>query len=122
MVIKFIDVDQNTYQIEDFQNELKVLHDLNKFKFSGFSKLIDIGVTNNRDIQYLFKNSVHFIIMEKLGISISEIFKINHKYLRQIDILKLGIQLIKNVQRLHQIGYVHLDLKPDNFMLDVTKK
>jgi serine/threonine protein kinase len=36
--------------------------------------------------------------------------------LKKSDILKLGIQLIKSIRQLHSLGFVHLDLKPDNIM------
>lgn len=56
--------------------------------------------------------------MEKLEIPLSEVFYANHSYFQKVDILKLGIQMVKNVRELHSIGYVHLDLKLDNLMFD----
>ena len=44
------------------------------------------------------------------------IFSLNKKLLKKSDILKLGIQLIKSIRQLHSLGFVHLDIKPDNIM------
>jgi serine/threonine protein kinase len=38
-----------------------------------------------------------------------------------IDLLKLGISLVKLVERLHDIGIVHLDIKPDNIVVSQEK-
>ena len=34
-----------------------------------------------------------------------------------VDVLKLGLRLIKIVEELHEIGIVHLDIKPDNILI-----
>ena len=46
-----------------------------------------------------------------------KIFHSNNKLLKKSDILKIGIQLIKSIRQLHSLGYVHLDIKPDNIMV-----
>ena len=48
--------------------------------------------------------------------TMESIFQLNKKMLKKSDILKLGIQLIKSIRQLHSLGYVHLDIKPDNIM------
>ena len=37
--------------------------------------------------------------------------------MRKIDVLKIGIQMIKQVEQLHKLGYLHLDIKLDNILL-----
>ena len=39
-----------------------------------------------------------------------------------MDVLKLGIQMIKNIEGLHTLGYVHRDIKPDNILVELDKK
>ena len=49
--------------------------------------------------------------------TLDDIFLENVGYLKVIDILKLGIQLVKNIRNLHNSGHLHLDIKPDNVMV-----
>ena len=53
-----------------------------------------------------------------MGSTVTDIFEYNRKGLKVIDILKIGVSLMKSVRKLHGIGFVHLDLKPDNMMFD----
>lgn len=45
----------------------------------------------------------------------------SRRRLRKADVLKIGIQLLKAIQRLHDIGYLHLDIKPDNMLIEPGK-
>ena len=92
--------------------------DLDFFKLDGFSELIDSGQVKEHQIDGLFSSETYFIVVEKLTTTVTDLFERNDMYFKKIDILKLGIQLVKKIRKLHEIGYVHLDLKPDNFMFN----
>jgi serine/threonine protein kinase len=64
----------------------------------------------------------YFIVQEKYGSNLAAIYSLNNKNLKQTDILKLGIQLIKNIQKLHEIGYLHTDIKPESLVLEKDQK
>ena len=55
--------------------------------------------------------------IKKLGISLKQILEFQELDITNVDILKLGLRLIKIVEQLHQIGIVHLDIKPDNILI-----
>lgn len=38
--------------------------------------------------------------------------------LNKSEIMNLGIQLLERVRELHNLGFVHLDIKPSNIMAD----
>ena len=61
------------------------------------------------------------MVLERLEVTVSDLFRMNTSHFKKIDILKLGIQLVKNIRGLHDTGHVHLDLKPDNMMFDTPK-
>lgn len=58
------------------------------------------------------------MVLERLEVTVTKLFDMNNRYFQKVDILKMGIQLVKSIRNLHDIGYVHLDLKPDNMMFD----
>ena len=60
--------------------------------------------------------------MKKLGKELSSMFFRQKKKMKKIDILKLGIQLIKIVESFHSLGYIHRDIKPDNILLEHGKE
>ena len=39
-----------------------------------------------------------------------------------MDVLKFGLQMIKIIEKFHMLGYVHRDIKPDNILIEPTKK
>lgn len=86
----------------DQERELQTLRIMSGER--GFPKLIDWG--NN------------FTVQQRLGVTMMQIYKQHNKNLRKVDIIKVGIQLLKIVEKLHERGILHLDIKLDNIMTD----
>ena len=58
-----------------------------------------------------------FIIQQKLGSDLEEILeqKVTHFTLKCV--VSIGISLVNLLEKLHEKGYIHNDLKPDNVMI-----
>lgn len=60
----------------------------------------------------------NLLVLDLLGPSIGQV--INNAMLCLDNILQIGIQMIKRIETLHSMFLVHRDIKPDNFLLDIT--
>ena len=85
----------------------------------GFSQLIDNGISESSHTKRLKIDSKSpFFVMEKLGTSLMEIHEKCYSKLMKIDVLKIGIELLKLVEKLHSFDIIHQDIKADNILLD----
>jgi serine/threonine protein kinase len=89
------------------------LKNLQDDQYMRVSHIIDTGIYNSEHA-----HDWRFSIVKKLGIGFKELCSNrNNKFFIE-DILKLGIEMIKAVQNLHSLGYVHQNIKESSFFLD----
>ena len=63
-----------------------------------------------------------FIVFEKLGEDVSKIQeKIFSGCLSLKDTIRVGLEIIDALECLHELGYIHNDIKPDNFMTELYR-
>ena len=62
------------------------------------------------------------LVMDLLGPSIEEHFKKRCRRLSVKTVLMLAIQMITCLETVHKYGYIHRDVKPDNFCLGTGSK
>jgi serine/threonine protein kinase len=86
----------------------------------GFSELVDYGTTSLLYSQRKFVHKQKFIIMKKLGESLYKVLDAQEDNIRLIDVLKLGLQLIKLIEKFHEQGLLHLDIKVNNMLFGKT--
>ncbi|KAM0677500.1 hypothetical protein BDAP_002001 [Binucleata daphniae] len=96
-------------------HEFKVYQILNRSDNTCVAKTIDIGKIRIDDVlRYGF-------VMERLGLSLEEIFKYSKKSFSLKTCLMLADLLIGRIEYIHYKNYVHRDIKPDNFMFGRKK-
>lgn len=103
VAIKF---DQDDISKKLIHNEIKVYLELLKKKNNGFLNIKSFGELNGHN----------FLIMDYAPITITEYVK-----RVSIDATSVLYNLLETVGHLHDAGYVHRDLKPDNVLVDKDK-
>jgi serine/threonine protein kinase len=62
------------------------------------------------------------MVLEKLGESVSKIQdKTITNCLSLKDTIRVGLEMIDALETLHEKGYTHGDIKPDNFLTEVNR-
>lgn len=59
----------------------------------------------------------NILIMELLGPSLDHLFNENQKIFDMATILKIGYDSVTLLENLHKSGFVHRDIKPNNFLI-----
>ena len=65
------------------------------------------------------KNSI--IVQDYLGVSLFDLFLRSPKLFTLENCCKIAIGVIERIERLHEIEYIHRDIKPDNILLKDIK-
>lgn len=92
----------------------------NKREFKVYSKLL--GKKDMPQIIDYFENDDNsYLVMQLYSRDASSILKSDKNlFFNEKDILMLGIQVIQQIGTLHKLGILHRDIKPDNFIYDIT--
>lgn len=62
------------------------------------------------------------MVMKALGASLEGIFKQQGKKFSQKTIVMIGLQVLDRIEFIHQQGFIHRDIKPDNFLVGKDKE
>jgi len=94
------------------ENEYKIYRDLHKNNFkTGIPKIYEFLQTRDYNI----------MIMQLLGPSLEEMF-VNHGRLFQLNtVFYIAMEIIALLEQLHDAGYIHRDIKPNNFLIGRDK-
>lgn len=74
------------------------------------------------DIKLISYDKKKVMVMDLLGPSLDSLFHQHKKRFSLQTVIKLTISMINILQYIHSKGYLHRDLKPDNFTVDKDTK
>ena len=62
------------------------------------------------------------MVMDLLGPSLSDLFQYCHKNVSLKSILMLADSMLKRIEDFHNFGFIHRDIKAENFLIGAGKK
>lgn len=95
-------------EIEMNDNEFKIMKHMSDSNFPGFPKVYSSGLVSDNQ---------PYIIQERLGLSIKDILKRNKKHFSLKCVMTMGYQILQRLEKFHDEGFIHCDLKPDNILI-----
>ncbi|XP_031622794.1 casein kinase 1-like protein 5 [Contarinia nasturtii] len=104
VAIKFED---RTSSHSQLKNEYRVYQLIGER--TGIPKLIYYGSNDQYD----------YLVMQLLGPSLEKLFNYCRRKFSLKTVLMLGEKMIRHIESIHQMSYLHRDIKPDNFVCDV---
>lgn len=85
-------------------------------------------VLNNKNIigipkiyNYIETTNYNILVMELLGKSLENVFDDNQRSFTNSTLFKLGIDMLNVIERFHTKGFIHRDIKPNNFLFNSHK-
>ena len=97
------------------KSRLKVENDVyNDLKQNGITK----GIPNI--YKYFESNKKCFLIMDLLGKSLDNLLNETEKGFTINQVKMFGISIINLLEKIHNAGYIHRDIKPNNFLVGYT--
>jgi serine/threonine protein kinase len=115
----FLTIDKNGNEFAAKIEEKKSKNRL-KAEFNIYKKVL-----NNKNIigipkvyNYIETTSYNILIMELLGKSLENLFDDNLRNFSLSTIFKLALDMLNIIERFHSKGFIHRDIKPNNFLLN----
>jgi serine/threonine protein kinase len=94
-----------------------------KAEFNIYKKVL-----NNKSIvgipkvyNYIETTNYNILIMELLGKSLENIYDDNNREFNNSTIFKLALDMLQVIERFHSKGFIHRDIKPNNFLFNKNK-
>lgn len=89
--------------------------------YSSLSRgTVTVGIPQCR--WYGVEGDFNVLVMDLVGPSLSELLEYCHGRMSVKTVLMLADQMISRLEFIHSAGYLHRDLKPDNFAMGVGKR
>jgi len=105
-------VEEKKSNKERILNEYKIYKYLhNDRTIKGIPKIYEFIQTEDYNIMF----------MELLNSSLEDLFNVNNRKFCLGTVLKLGIQIINLIEKIHNKNFIHRDIKPNNFMIGMNK-
>ena len=82
------------------------------FSLVGLPKMHFFGIEGDYNV----------MVIDLLGPSLEDLFEYCRRKFTLKTVLMLAIQMLQRIEFVHQNGFLHRDIKPDNFLIGIQKQ
>ena len=101
-------------KVEERKKAKRVYNEYKIYKYLH-SKDFNVGLPKTYD--YLQSSDYNIMVMQLLGPSMEDLFNKQGRKFQLSTVYLIAIQLITLLEKLHNAGYIHRDIKPNNFLV-----